>query len=72
MKAITKWKIIIDILMTVLLLLSMSYLLVGEEMHEWIGSGLFLLFIVHHILNRKWFTTVFKGKYTALRFCRTP
>lgn len=68
MKAITKWKIIIDILMTVLLLLSMSYLLVGEEMHEWIGSGLFLLFIVHHILNRKWFSTIFKGKYTALRF----
>lgn len=54
--------------MTVLLLLSMSYLLVGEETHEWIRIGLFLLFIVHHILNGKWFLTLLKGKYTALRF----
>ena len=58
-------KILVDIGMTVALLLLMSYSLIGEAAHEWIGMGMFGLFIVHHILNVHWFKNLFKGKYTA-------
>ncbi|MGN0633243.1 MAG: DUF4405 domain-containing protein, partial [Oscillospiraceae bacterium] len=43
----------------------------GAELHECIGAGVFLLFILHHILNYKWLTSFFKGKYTATRFLNT-
>lgn len=39
--------------MTVALLLLMAYGLVGEAAHEWIGMGMFALFVAHHILNRR-------------------
>ena len=67
MKPKTAVKLAVDLLMTVLLLLLMGYQLWGEAAHEWIGSGMFLLFIAHHLLNRSWHKSIFKGKYTALR-----
>jgi len=60
-------KILIDILMTAALLFLMGYHLWGEVLHEWVGAGMLLLFIAHHILNRNWYKTLFKGKYTAMR-----
>ena len=60
-------KIAIDIAMTVVLLFLMSYSLIGEALHEWLGIGMFTLFILHHILNRKWSSSLFKGKYTSYR-----
>ena len=36
-------------------------------MHEWFGIGMTVLLIVHHILNRKWYAALFKGKYNAYR-----
>ena len=47
-------KRVVDFLMTAALLLLMAYSLVGEAVHEWIGMGMFLLFLVHLVLNRKW------------------
>ena len=64
-------KIIIDILMTVILLLLMAYNLVGEAIHEWLGIGMFVLFILHHILNSRWSRNLFKGKYTPFRILQT-
>ena len=60
-------KMIIDIAMTVLFLVLMAYHVTGNSLHEWLGVTLFLLFIVHHVLNRKWYKGLFKGKYTASR-----
>lgn len=60
-------RILVDILLTVILLLQMTYMLVGEELHEWLGVGMFLLFIIHLYLNRKWIQSIFKGRYTLLR-----
>lgn len=60
-------KIIIDILMTLALLFLMGYQLWGDVAHEWVGAGMFLLFIVHHILNFNWHKNLFKNKYTARR-----
>ena len=57
--------------MTVALLLLMPYGLVGESAHEWIGMGMFALFVAHHILNRKWLLAVGKGKYTPIRMVQT-
>ena len=71
MKQKTILKIVIDIGMTVMLLLLMTYELNGEAAHEWLGIGMFVLFVIHHILNRKWSRSVFKGKYTLFRIWQT-
>ena len=64
-------KIVVDIAMTVTLLLLMTYELIGQAAHEWIGIGMFVLFVLHHILNGKWSKNLLKGKYTALRILQT-
>lgn len=66
-----KTKMCIDILMTVLLYFLMARQLTGDTAHEWLGAGMFLLWIIHHILNRRWFTHLFQGKYTPARIFQT-
>lgn len=66
-----KIKIGIDLLMTVLLLLLMSYQITGQELHEWFGAGMLVLFLLHNILNIRWYGSLFKGKYTLLRTMQT-
>lgn len=60
MKKSAKFKIIIDILMTIALLFLMGYQFWGEFFHEWIGALMFILFIIHHFLNRKWYQGLFR------------
>lgn len=64
-------KILIDALMTVLLLFLMARQLIGDTAHEWIGAIMFLLWIVHHILNRNWYGHLFRGRYTPFRIFQT-
>lgn len=64
-------KIAVDFGMTALLMLLMTYELIGQATHEWIGIGMFVLFVLHHILNGKWSQNILKGKYTALRILQT-
>lgn len=71
MKASVKFKICVDITMTAALYACMAYMLVGEEAHEWIGSGLALLFVMHNTLNRKWYAALFTGRYTPARLLQT-
>ena len=71
MKQKTILKIVVDIGMTVMLLLLMTYELIGEAAHGRLGVGIFALFITHHILNRKWSRSVFKGKDTPLCIWQT-
>lgn len=66
-----KIKIVVDILMVVTLLLLMAYQLIGKAVHEWFGMAMFVLFILHHILNSHWNRNLFKGKYTAIRILQT-
>ena len=61
----------IDILMTVLLYFLMARQLTGDTAHEWLGSGMFVLWIFHHILNVRWFSHLFKGTYTPVRVFQT-
>lgn len=60
-------KLSVDILMTLALLFLMGYHLWGELLHEWVGAGILLLFIAHHILNGHWHKSLFKGKYNTMR-----
>ena len=57
--------------MTILLPMLMAYSLIGEKFHEIIGSLMFALFIAHHVINRAWFKSLFRGKYTAKRIFQT-
>lgn len=57
-------KIAVDILMTLALLFLMGYQFWGDVAHEWVGAGMFLLFIVHHILNGSWHKNLLRGKYS--------
>ena len=71
MKPKMMFKMAVDLAMTVLLFLLMAYLLVGETAHEWLGLAMFLLFILHHVLNWRWYRSLFKGKYTPIRILQT-
>lgn len=64
-------KIIVDVIMTVLLLLLMAFELIGGTAHEWLGVGMFVMFVIHHILNRRWTAHLLKGKYTPVRVFQT-
>ena len=60
-------KIAVDMLMTLGLLFLMGYQFWQDAPHEWAGAGMFLLFILHHVLNGNWCRGMFKGKYTPAR-----
>lgn len=52
--------------MTALLPLLMEYSMIGETAHECLGAAMLVLFIVHHVLNFRWFKFFVKGKYTSV------
>ena len=66
-----KIRILVDCGMVLLLPLLMAYSLVGETAHEYLGIGMFLLFVIHHILNIAWWKNLLRGKYTPIRIVGT-
>ena len=66
-----KVKKCVDVCMTVILLALMAYQVTGEALHEWSGIIMAILVITHQILNRKWYATLFKGKYNLYRIITT-
>lgn len=64
-------KIIVDIAMTVLLIMQMAYIFLGQELHEWTGILLFVLFVIHHGLNINWIKNISKGRYSLRRMFLT-
>ena len=63
----------IDISMTILsvILMGGNYLFPADIVHEILGVGLFVLWAVHIILNRRWYGAIFKGKYNPYRVMQT-
>ncbi len=63
----------IDITMTILSIILMggNYLFPTDLVHEILGVGLFVLWAVHIILNRRWYGAIFKGKYNPYRVMQT-
>lgn len=66
-----KLRMTIDIAMTVVLIGLMAYSLIGELTHEILGTVMIVLFVVHHILNRRWFGGLLKSKYRVFRIFQT-
>ena len=61
----------LDLAMTVLLLLLMTRQITGEDAHEWLGAAMFVLWLLHHLLNRRWYGSLFKGKHGPARLLQT-
>lgn len=64
-------RMLVDVTMTVILLFLMTYKMIGKVAHEWIGIAMFVLFVLHHILNNKWSRNILKGKYAIPRILQT-
>ena len=66
-------RMIIDITMTILSIILMggNYLFPADIVHEILGVGLFVLWAVHIILNRRWYSAIFRGKYNPYRVMQT-
>ncbi len=56
-----KFKIILDIIMTILMIILMKISITGLKFHEIIGIIIFFLFIIHKILNYKYFKSLIKN-----------
>ena len=67
MKSKAVAKRIIDIIMLFMLPVLMAEILTGQQAHEWLGTGMVLLFLLHHVLNFGWMRNLFQGNYTPLR-----
>ena len=61
------FRLAIDFIMTALMLTAFAYQLTGNLAHEVIGVAIFLLFIAHNALNRRWYKNLFTGKYSLRR-----
>ena len=66
-----KIKRCVDIVLTLVLLFLMAYQVTGEALHEWLGIAMTVIVIAHHIMNRKWYTSIAKGKYKPYRIALT-
>ena len=71
MSTTLKIKIAIDVLMTLCWLLTMPYKLTGNLVHEYAGMLLFSLFIIHTLLNWRWYAALTKGSYNKRRLLST-
>ena len=60
-------RIIIDIILFIMFILLMGYHITGNAIHEILGVITFILFIVHHIINLRWYKMIFKGMYNFYR-----
>jgi hypothetical protein len=60
-------RLVIDFSMTSLMLVAMAYHITGNAIHELVGVFLLVLFLVHNMLNRRWYKTIFKGKHNFRR-----
>lgn len=66
-----KIKVLVDVIMTALLMVLMAYHMTGNKVHEWLGVLLSFFFVLHQVFNWKWYKSVFKGNYTAVRSVHT-
>ncbi|MFD1171776.1 DUF4405 domain-containing protein [Oceanobacillus picturae] len=57
-----------DLVMTILMLVAMAYYITGNRIHEIVGLVILVLFIVHNFLNRRWYQSLRKGRYSLRRF----
>jgi hypothetical protein len=64
-------RLIIDLAMTGLLLCAYAYRIIGDTAHEWVGVSILVLFLIHNILNKRWYKNIFSGTYNRRRIVMT-
>lgn len=57
----------VDAAMYILFLLLMGQCVLRGAVHEWLGISIGILFLAHNALNYKWYRSLLKGKYNAMR-----
>ena len=60
-------RLAIDVGMALVFVALMATATVEEVEHEWLGSSMFVLFTTHQVLNRKWWTSLLKGRPSAVQ-----
>lgn len=65
MKPLFLIRLALDFVAAGLLLAALAYNLMGNMVHEIIGSAMFALLIGHNLFNRRWYGTVLKGRAEA-------
>jgi hypothetical protein len=60
-------KLTLDILMLILLMALMARHFSGEKTHEWLGVIMLTLIVAHNVLNRNWYKSLPKGRYSGYR-----
>lgn len=66
MRITREWRLAVDALMTVGLVLCMSYSLIGRAVHEWVGLATIGLFVTHLAINFRFFKTSRNAKKNKL------
>lgn len=66
----SKRKHVMYVFMIVGLIFSLGVRFSGPGLHKSIGLLTVILFVVHSIQNRRWYRSVFSGKYSALRIAQ--
>ena len=62
---------IVDCLMMIVLLFLMTYELIGQGTHEWLGITMLILLVIHHLLNGRWIQSIPRGSYSPFRILQT-
>lgn len=57
--------------MTVMLMMLMSTQVIEGVHHEYCGISMFVLFVIHQVLNRNWYASLFTGRYNLNRALMT-
>ena len=64
-------RLVVDFFMSALMILLMAYQVVPDAAHEIAGTAVGALFIVHAVLNRRWFSSFYLGRLTFCARCKT-
>jgi len=58
-------RLVFDFIAASLLLIGLAYWWLGNTVHELVGTGMFLLLIVHNVFNRRWYGTISRTRREA-------
>lgn len=63
--------IIIDVIMYIFFIILMGHHITGNHIHEILGTGIIILFLIHNLINIKFYKLIFKGRYNFKRLFLT-
>ncbi len=61
----------VDTIIIILFIVLMGYHITGNKIHEVLGVITFIFFIIHNLLNIRWYKSIFRVKYNLYRIFQT-